>query len=128
MFDNTEVAWDDQVFDNLLYFASKNRNKPENLMLYMDQSLLEHDEHHDTTQTGKIKGTAKDSDGHPLKNVVVHVVDSKTNNAHSNENGVYLTHSLPIGNWQIDYTKGDKKVSKQVEIKEGEELTMDVVL
>lgn len=123
-----EAAWDDQVFDNLLFFANKNRNKPENLKLYMDQSLLEHDTHHNTTQTGKIKGTITDDAGHPLKNVVVHILDGKLDNAHSDVNGNYLTHPLPIGNWQIDYTKGDKKVSRNVEINEGEVLQLNVVL
>lgn len=126
--DDTEDAWNDQVFDNLLYFARLNRNKPENLVLYMDQTLLKRNEHHGTTQTGKIKGTAKDTDGHPLKNVLVHVLDGKMDNAHSDENGEYLTHPLPIGTWQVEYTKGNKKVIKQVEIKEGEVLTIDVVL
>ena len=126
--DDAEAAWDDQMFDNLLFFANLNRNKPENIKLYMDQSLLEHDAHHNTTQTGKIQGTITDNAGHPLKNVMVHIPDGKTDNAHSDANGYYLTHPLPIGNWQVEYSKGDKKISRLVEIKQDDVLKLDVVL
>ncbi len=126
--DVAEAAWDDQMFSNLLTFAQMNRNQPENIKLYMDASLLEADTHHGTTLTGKIKGTATDSAGHPLKNVIVHVLDGKTDNAHSDADGNYLTHPLPIGTWQVEYSKGDRKLTKQVEIKQDEALQVDVVL
>ncbi len=126
--DATEAAWDDRMFSNLLTFAQLNRNQPGNLKMYMDQLLLEHDAHHDTTLTGKIKGMITDAAGHPLKNVVIHILDGKTDNAHTDTNGVYLTHPLPIGTWEVDYSKGDRKLTKQVEIKQGEVLQMDVVL
>lgn len=126
--DATEAAWDDQMFNNLLTFAQLNRNEPENITLYMNPTLLVPDAHHGTTLTGKLKGMITDSAGHPVKNVIVHILDGKMDNAHSNENGVYLTHPLPIGTWDVEYSKGKSKITKQVEIKEGDELTVDVVL
>lgn len=126
--DTVEAAWNDQMFSNLLTFAQLNRNQPDNINLYMNPSLLEPDAHHGTTLTGKIKGTITDGDGHPLKNVLVHIIDGKMDNAHSDENGVYFTHPLPIGNWQIDYSKGNKKATRQVEITQGDELSINVVL
>jgi len=126
--DEIEAAWNDQMFNNLLTFANLNRNLPDNIKLYMDPSLLEPDVHHGTTLTGKLKGTDTDSAGHPLKNVIIHILDGKTDNAHSDANGVYLTHPLPIGTWEVEYSKGDRKTNKQVEIKQGEELKVDIVL
>ena len=123
-----EAAWDDQMFSNLLTFAQLNRNQPGNLPLYMDPQLLETDKHHTTTQTGKVRGTATDAAGHPLANLLVHVVDGKVDNAHTDENGNYETHPLPIGKWVIEYSKGDKKITKDVLIEEGSVLVVDVVI
>ncbi len=126
--EDTEAAWDDQMFSNLLTFAKLNRNKPETVKLYMDQSLLEVDKHHTTTETGKIKGKVTDADGHPLKNVAVQVANADIDNAHTDENGNYETHPLPVGKWQVTYTKGDRSVTEDVEIKEDETLELNVVL
>lgn len=125
---DAEAAWDDQMFSNLLTFAQLNRNQPDNVKLYMDPSLLEADERHTTTETGKVKGTLTDAEGHPLANVLVHVVDGKVDNAHTDENGDYETHPLPKGKWVIEYTKGDKKEVKDVLIEEGSVLVVDVVI
>ncbi len=125
---NAEAAWDDQMFSNLLTFAKLNRNKPENVKLYMDQSLLEADKHHTTDQTGKVRGTATDANGHPLANVLVHIVDGNMDDAHTDENGLYETHPLPVGKWTIEYTKGDRKEIKEVVIAEDDVLVVDVVL
>jgi hypothetical protein len=123
-----EEAWDDQMFNNLLTFANMNRNLPDNVILYMNQQLLELDVAHTTDLTGKVKGAITDSAGHPVANVIVHIVDAKMYDAHSDKNGDYITHPMPIGTWQITFTKGDKTVTETVVITDGAELVLNVVL
>ena len=85
--------------------------------------------HTSAIRASKVIGTTvKDSSGHPVKNVLVHILDGKMDNAHSNANGIYLTQPLPVGTWLVEYSKGERKINKQVEIKQGEELSIDIVL
>jgi hypothetical protein len=99
-----EAAWNDQMFENLLTFALLNRGKPENLKLYMDQSILQTPANSNNDGKGRLAGIVQ-KNGLPVADIKIHIVDGNINDETSAADGSYTTQYLPTGTYDVEYSK-----------------------
>jgi hypothetical protein len=101
-----EASWDDQMFSNLLIFANLHRGHPEKLVLYMNQTILRSQQSADSDGRGQVTGTVTTGPANlPAAGVSVHVVDGNINDATTAADGSYRLQSLPVGQYDIVFTK-----------------------
>jgi len=99
-----EDAWNDQMFENLLSFANLSRGKPQNIILYMNQSILRAPKSAATDGKGRITGICT-TNGAPEPGIKVHVADGNIDDTTTDGSGGYITQSLPIGQWQVQFSR-----------------------
>jgi len=123
-----EVAWAEQMFDNLLTIAKLYKGKPEKVNDFFTQHLFERhyssDKDHIGTLTGKV------THGHTIvaePDVRVHVVDGKINDAFTKADGIFRTQRLPVGFWKVQFSKpGFITQEVTIEIFDDGDTTFDV--
>ncbi len=125
----SEAAWDIQMYKNLHVFAGLHPAKPEALSLYMNQSILHSPKSAASDGRGRITGTITGADGLPLQKVKVHVVDANIKNVYTDANGRYLTYHMPIGLWKVEYSQnGTILKTENVEVVDKGNTVKDVVV
>ncbi len=123
-----EVAWADQLFDNLLTLAKLYKGRPEKLSDFFTQHLFERHYSTATDHIGTLTGKA--NRGHTIvaePDVRVHVVDGNINDAFTKADGTYRTPRLPVGFWKVQYSKpGFITQEVTIEIFDDGDTTFDV--
>jgi len=123
-----EVAWADQLFDNLLTIAKLYKGRPEKLNDFFTPHLFFRPRSTDNDHIGTLAGKA--TQGHTIvaePDVRVHVVDGNINDAFTKADGTYRTQRLPVGFWKVQYTKpGMIPQEATIEIVDDGDTTFDV--
>ncbi len=99
-----ENDWDAQMYKNLLLFATLHPGDPDKLELYMKEGFLQNRQSSKTDGKGRLTGHVS-SGGVSAGSVKVHVVDANIADTTSDHFGNYKTQSMPVGTYQVAFSK-----------------------
>lgn len=124
-----EEAWNDAFFDALLAAARANRNHPERLSLFFDQSILRTAKNPATDGKGRLSGTLTFEGGAPVQGAVLHVIDGNINNATTTATGTYATQYLLTNTYVVNITLHDKLIhTSTINIVDDGDTKLDLVI
>lgn len=103
---SVEDDWDDQMFNNLLTLANLHRQHPETLGWFMNQTILHAPQHHSGDGKGQLTGIITIA-GAPAANIKVHIEGGNIPDTVTDDTGGYATHELPIGTYQVVFSRED---------------------
>lgn len=124
---------EDTLFENLLNISLLFRNKPEEINVYFDQTIIRRRESQADTVLAEgsniVSGIVSDADDdEPIENAVVEFTDLALQTT-TDEDGEYYFDQVPTGTHQMKVTyNGFETYVGNVIVSTGEEITHDVIL